>query len=141
MRLGLTSFIVLAMVVGTAVGLVFHAFVHDQAALALIAGGCDLVSTIFLRAIKMIIAPLVFATLVTGVAKMGGSGAVGRVATRSMIWFIVASVAAILVSLAFVDLLGPGRGLSLKAAGPDVGLKAPPLTAASISAQKAARAT
>jgi Na+/H+-dicarboxylate symporter len=129
MRRGLTSLVILAMVLGVAFGLACHAFVHDPATLAMITGGLDLLATLFLRAIKMIIAPLVLSTLVSGVARMGQTGAVGRVAARSMLWFVVASVISLGVALVAVDALGPGIGLHLKETATTGALKAPPLTA------------
>jgi len=128
MRLSLTAFIVIAMVFGTAVGMSCHEWVRSPSALGLITGTCDLFSTVFLRAIKMIIAPLVLCTLVSGVARMGQSGALGRMAARSMAWFMLASLVALGVSFAVVQLLAPGRGLDLKAQATASGLKAPPLT-------------
>jgi Na+/H+-dicarboxylate symporter len=135
MRRGLTSLVILAMVLGVAFGLACHAFVHDHATLALITGGLDLFATIFLRAIKMIIAPLVLSTLVSGVARMGQTGAVGRVAARSMLWFVVASLISLTIALVAVDLLGPGLGLHLKATVAAGAPKAPQLTATGFISQ------
>src|SRR6185312_218029 len=61
----------------------------------------------------MIIAPLVFSTLVSGIANMGRSGAVGRVALKAMGWFIGASLVSLMLGLVMVNLLEPGRGLAL----------------------------
>ncbi|MDB5449427.1 MAG: C4-dicarboxylate transporter [Phenylobacterium sp.] len=130
MRHGLTGLVVLGMVLGLVFGVACHAFVHDPGTLKVITGGLELATTIFLRTIKMIIAPLVFATLVTGVARMGDSGAVGRVAGRALLWFLVASLVSLGIGLATVVVLHPGTGLHLQAAsGAAAGLKAPPLTA------------
>jgi Na+/H+-dicarboxylate symporter len=129
MRHGLTGLVVLGMVLGLVFGVACHAFVHDAGALRTITGGLELATTIFLRTIKMIIAPLVFATLVAGVARMGDSGAVGRVAARALLWFLAASLVSLGIGLAMVELLHPGTGLHLHASGVVAGLKAPPLTA------------
>jgi Na+/H+-dicarboxylate symporter len=129
MRHGLTGLVVLGMVLGLVFGVACHAFVHDAGAVRMIIGGLELATTIFLRTIKMIIAPLVFATLVAGVARMGDSGAVGRVAGRALLWFLAASLASLGLGLATVELLHPGTGLHLRASGVAAGLKAPPLTA------------
>ncbi|MDB5740835.1 MAG: sodium:dicarboxylate symporter [Alphaproteobacteria bacterium] len=113
---GMTGWVLGAMLLGIAVGLVLHAAVPDKTALSAITGSLGLLATIFLRAIRMILAPLVFSTLLTGVGRIRESAAVGRIALRAMIWFVVASVAAILVALAAAALLHPGTGMTLAAA-------------------------
>lgn len=75
--------------------------------------GLGLVTTIFLRLIKMIIAPLVFATLVVGIARMGDMQTVGRVGAKAMAWFITASFVSLLLGLILVNLFKPGVGISL----------------------------
>jgi Na+/H+-dicarboxylate symporter len=78
----------------------------------------------------MLIAPLVLATLVSGIGKMGDSGAVGRVAVKALAWFIIGSLVALAIGLVAVELIQPGAGLHLSAA-PAPGaqaLKAPPMT-------------
>ncbi len=113
---GMTGWVLGAMLLGIAVGLVLHAAVPDKAALSAITSSLSLLATIFLRAIRMILAPLVFSTLLTGVGRIRESATVGRIALRAMIWFVVASVAAILVALAVVAILHPGAGMTLTAA-------------------------
>ncbi len=61
----------------------------------------------------MIIAPLVFATLVAGVAHMGDTAALGRVGARTMAWFITASLISLTLGLILVNTLQPGVGLNL----------------------------
>ncbi|MEN9640334.1 MAG: hypothetical protein RLZZ262_2203 [Bacteroidota bacterium] len=63
---------------------------------------------IFLSLIKMIIAPLVFATLVVGVAKLGDIKAVGRIGGKTMLWFITASFVSLLLGCILVNLFQPG---------------------------------
>ncbi len=84
--------------------------------LTAIGGGFGLVSTIFLNLIKMIIAPLVFATLVAGIAHMGDTKALGRVGVRAVGWFICASLMSLTLGLILVNLLQPGVGVDLSAA-------------------------
>jgi len=73
----------------------------------------SIVTALFLRLIKMIIAPLVFSTLVAGIAHMGDVAALGRVGVRSIVWFIGASLVSLTLGLILVTLLHPGVGLNL----------------------------
>src|SRR6478609_4810436 len=70
-------------------------------------------SQLFLRLIKMIIAPLIFATLVAGIAGAGHVKAVGRMGLKAMIYFEVVTTVALLIGLLAVNLLKPGVGLVL----------------------------
>ena len=73
-------------------------------------------SDLFLRLIKMIIAPLIFATLVAGIAGAGHAKTVGRLGLRSLIYFEVVTTLALVVGLLTVNILRPGVGLTLPAA-------------------------
>ncbi len=106
--------IVLAMLGGVAAGWACHDFLPaDQARQA--AESFGLVTDLFLRLIKMIIAPLVFATLVSGVAHMEDAAAVGRVGAKTLGWFVLASLVSLTVGLVMVRLLQPGAGAHLAA--------------------------
>jgi Na+/H+-dicarboxylate symporter len=78
-----------------------------------------LLSTLFLRAIKMIIAPLVFSTLVVGIANMASSGGIGRVGAKALGWFLTASVVSLFLGLVFANLFEPGAGSSLAQLTPE----------------------
>src|SRR5690349_11470546 len=78
------------------------------------ASAFQIVTTVFLNLIKMIIAPLVFATLVAGIAHMGDTGALGRIGVRAVGWFICASLVSLSLGLLLVNLLQPGVGLGLE---------------------------
>jgi Na+/H+-dicarboxylate symporter len=109
-----TVFIVLAMVLGVAVGLACHDYLpKDQLKVAVDA--FDLTTTLFLRLIKMIIAPLVFTTLVAGVAHMEDAAAIRGVGIKSISWFILASLVSLTVGLVMFHLLQPGAALNLTA--------------------------
>jgi Na+/H+-dicarboxylate symporter len=69
--------------------------------------------TIFLRLIKMIIAPLVIATLVTGIAKMGDIATVGRIGAKALGWFLFASFISLSLGLILVNLFAPGKTMHL----------------------------
>lgn len=72
-----------------------------------------ILTTIFLRLVQMIIAPLVFTTLVVGIAKLGDIKSVGRVGGKAMLWFLSASLLSLFVGLILVNLFHPGAGISL----------------------------
>jgi len=114
----LTRFILLALVLGIIAGWAINAAIDDgtpasAAQLKQIAEYLSIVTALFLRLIKMIIAPLVFATLVAGIAHMGDIAALGRVGLRSVGWFIMASLVSLTLGLILVNLLQPGVGLNL----------------------------
>ena len=113
-----TYFIVSAMVLGIAVGWAVSQFASPDQARA-VADNLSIITDVFLRLIKMIIAPLVFTTLVAGIAHMEDAGAIGRVGVKTIGWFIGASIVSLLLGLAMVHLLQPGSGLNL--AIPDPG--------------------
>lgn len=120
----LTLFIVLAMVLGIVCGYAVNQYADNSATLASFASYISLLSEIFLRLIKMIIAPLVFSTLVVGIARMGDSGAIGRIGLKTMAWFMFMSLTSLVLGLVMVTLLEPGVGLhlALPAAGTESGI-------------------
>jgi Na+/H+-dicarboxylate symporter len=101
--------ILLAMVAGVIVGALIHRAVPAGEATA-IAGYLKIVTDIFLRLIKMIIAPLVLTTLIVGIAHMRDSKALGRVGLRTMLWFVSASLFSLGLGLAMVNIIQPGAG-------------------------------
>jgi Na+/H+-dicarboxylate symporter len=119
MRSRLTTIIFIAMVLGILTGYACNTLWPDPKTAAAIAGYISLMTDIFLRLIKMIIAPLVFTTLVVGVAHMGDTKAIGRIGGKAMIWFVSASLVSLLLGLVLVDLLRPGENLNLPL--PDAG--------------------
>jgi Na+/H+-dicarboxylate symporter len=109
----LTTYIMVAMVLGIIVGYICNISAPDAKAAKMIAEYFDIVTTIFLRLIKMIIAPLVFGTIVAGIAGTGDSKTIGRIGVRAMGWFLTASVISLLLGMVFVNLFQPGVGTSL----------------------------
>jgi len=84
----------------------------------------SLLADIFLRLIKMIVAPLVFTTLVVGVAKLGDINSVGRIGAKTLLWFISASLVSLLLGMVLVNLFEPGIAMHLPVpdAGQDIGI-------------------
>ena len=112
-RLKLTTWIVIGMVLGIAVGYACHGSIADPQELKAVADYFGLVTELFLRLIKMIVAPLVFTTLVVGVGKMGDAKSVGRVGMRTLAWFLGASFVSLLLGALVANWLQPGAGLNL----------------------------
>ncbi|MDB5231611.1 MAG: dicarboxylate/amino acid:cation symporter, partial [Chitinophagaceae bacterium] len=111
----LTLYIIAAMILGLIVGY----FVYANASPEFIKSFSDkikLLTTIFLRLIQMIIAPLVFSTLVVGIAKLGDLKTVGRVGGKALLWFLSASLISLLLGLFLVNLFKPGEGINLSLA-------------------------
>lgn len=114
----LTFYIVIALVLGLGTGWALHEAIRASgpATAAVLKDAAQifpLLTTIFLRLIKMIIAPLVFSTLVVGIAHMGDTSALGRVGLRALSWFIGASLISLSLGMVLVHLLQPGAGLAL----------------------------
>jgi Na+/H+-dicarboxylate symporter len=109
----LTTVILIGMVLGIAVGYMCHTLWPDPQTARSISSYISLATDIFLRLIKMIIAPLVFSTLVVGVAHMGDIKAIGRIGLKAMAWFVSASFVSLLLGPLLVNLLRPGDRLDL----------------------------
>src|ERR1700760_4149366 len=101
-----TQFILIAMALGIVMGTLVFNYLPDSR--AEIAADVNLIAMLFLRLIKMIIAPLVFATLVGGISHMGSGAKLGRIFAKTMGWFVSASFVSLLLSLLMVNLLQPG---------------------------------
>ena len=108
----LTIYIIVSMIAGVILGYM----VHTQSSASFIESfskNIKLLTTIFLRLVQMIIAPLVFSTLVVGIAKLGDLQSVGRVGGKALLWFVSASLASLLLGMLLVNLLQPGAGMDL----------------------------
>ena len=111
----LTRFIIIALVLGLGVGTWLHS-AYDAATAKAIAVNLGIVTDVFLRLIKMIIAPLVLSTLTVGIAHMGaadGGASLGRMFGRTLGWFVVASLVSLTLGAIVVNLLQPGDGVGL----------------------------
>ena len=118
-KMKLTTWILLGMLAGIGVGWMCHELLPTPESAKTVAGYIALFTDIFLRLIKMIIAPLVFSTLVVGIAHMGDTKSIGRIGIKTMAWFITASLASLLLGMLLVDTLRPGDSLNLPL--PDIG--------------------
>src|SRR5689334_10179443 len=110
----LTNALVASLLLGILAGYACHELAPTPEMAKTIAGYFSILTDVFLRLIKMIIAPLVFATIVSGITSLGSEGrAVGRIAARSMGWFVSASVVSLGLGVIFANLFAPGLGLQL----------------------------
>ena len=107
-------FIIIGLVLGVALGGLVHYQFADSA--TTFAKNIKLLGMLFIRMVQMIIAPLVFCTLVVGIAKMGDMKMVGRVGVKAMAWFLSASLMSLLLGMVLVNWLEPGKNTSVSMA-------------------------
>src|SRR5450432_654537 len=111
----LTIYILIAMIAGALLGYIVH---EKSSPLFIISfsENIKLLTKIFLRLVQMIIAPLVFSTLVVGIAKLGDLKTVGRIGGKALLWFVSASLISLLIGLLLVNYFKPGAGMNLSIA-------------------------
>ena len=105
-KLNLTTSILLSLVIGLLIGLYFPEFAH----------AIKPFRSLFLNGIKCIIAPLIFSSIVVGIASSGSIKNLGGTGLRAIVYFEIATTVALFIGLLFVNLLAPGKGLNLKLA-------------------------
>ena len=108
----LTVQILIAMIIGAFIGIYVHNNYSVDSAKEF-SGYIKMLATVFIRLVQMIISPLVFTTLVVGIAKLGDIKAVGRIGGKALGWFFTASLISLLIGMFWVNLLQPGAGLQL----------------------------
>ncbi|WP_370629741.1 dicarboxylate/amino acid:cation symporter [Flavobacterium sp. NKUCC04_CG] len=106
--------IIIALIIGVSLGGLVH-YQYPES-IPSFSENIKLLGTIFIRLVQMIIAPLVFCTLVVGIAKMGDMKMVGRVGGKAMIWFITASLTSLLIGMALVNWFAPGESTNISMA-------------------------
>jgi Na+/H+-dicarboxylate symporter len=112
-KLPIAAWILIAMIIGILIGYLIFTYCPDKKIATEISGYISIVSEIFLRLIKMIIGPLVFSTLVVGIARMGNATSVSRVFFKAMAWFLSASLISLTLGLLLANILQPGHNLGL----------------------------
>jgi Na+/H+-dicarboxylate symporter len=113
MKINLTQRIFIGMILGILTGHFYRTFNPEPEAYQAFADNIQILSDIFLRLIKMIIAPLVFSTLVVGVAKAGDFKTVGRIGIKTIVYFQFATILALSLGLILVNLFEPGKVMQL----------------------------
>ncbi|MGR4890167.1 dicarboxylate/amino acid:cation symporter [Sphingopyxis sp. LARHCG72] len=110
----LTLYILIGMILGVITGYLVRVYVPaDSEAFTYWLRSFSTLSTIFLNLIKLVVAPLILGTLIAGIGHMGDSSALGRIGTRAIAWFILASLISISLGLIMVNFFQPGAGLNL----------------------------
>ena len=108
----LTLYILIAMALGICTGYLINRYLPVTTR-STFSANIKLLTTIFLRLVQMIIAPLVFSTLVVGIAKLGDLKTVGRVGGKSLLWFVTASIISLLLGMMLVNFFKPGASIDL----------------------------
>ena len=111
----LTTYILIAMALGILTGYLVHTQA-DPASIKSFSTNIKLLTTVFLRLVQMVIAPLVFTTLVVGIAKLGDLSVVGRVGGKALLWFVSASLISLLLGMVLVNFYQPGAAINLDTA-------------------------
>ncbi len=119
-RLTLTSWIFIALVLGIFIGALFPEFARNLAP----------ISNIFLRLIRSIVGPLLFGTLVSGIASAGELKTMGRIALKAVTYFEIATTLALVIGLLIANVMHPGSGVTLNAgaSGPALPALAKPVS-------------
>lgn len=110
-KLTLTTQIVIGLIAGIVLGAWYRHYWPEPEHIKPFAENLQLISDIFLKLIKMIIAPLVFSLLLTGIVKAGDFKSVGRIGLKTMIYFTGATIVALLLGLVIVNIFEPGKVL------------------------------
>jgi len=109
----LSTFIIMGLLLGIGVGYILNITLPDGTWHVEVAGYFHLLADIFLRMIKMIIAPLVFAGIVSGMLGSESPKEVGRLGAKAMAWFLTASICSLLIGLVLANMYGIGAGMPL----------------------------
>lgn len=117
-----TLYVAIALLLGIGIGEWLNLALGQTETLKQVITLFAMLTDIFMRLIKMIIAPLVFSTLVVGMAKMGDIHTVGRVGIKAMLWFFSASIFSLLLGIMLVNIFEPGSSLHM--ALPEIGANA-----------------
>lgn len=111
----LTILILLAMLLGVLLGYLIHLETETEFQKRF-SVNINLLTTLFLRLVQMLIAPLIFTTLVVGIAKLDDLKTVGRIGGKALLWFVSASIISLLLGMLLVNVFQPGAIINLNSA-------------------------
>jgi len=100
----LPLYIILSIILGTAAGLVFKKYIY---------GTADVIGTIFLNLLKLITVPLIFTSISTGVISLSNSKNLGRLGLKTVAYYLISSLVAIITGLTLTNIIKPGTGSNL----------------------------
>jgi Na+/H+-dicarboxylate symporter len=116
MKLKLHWQILIAMVIGTIIGIIFQSIYQGKPEGAvynvIVATG-----TIFIRLLRMVIVPLIFTSIVSGVSSVGSGKSIGRLGLKTLLYYMCTSLFAIMIGLVLTNLLQPGVGANIPVSG------------------------
>lgn len=114
--LTLTTKIFIALVLGIISGIVANIFFGQGTFVTdfLINGVCQVIGQVFLNAIKMLVVPLVFVSITVGTAQMGDIKKLGRIGSKTLLFYLLTTSIAIIIGLTFANIVDPGMGLDLR---------------------------
>ena len=111
-RFGIGRYVFFALIAGLIIGEIIRLGISNQEVLVNIAEFLNIISGLFMRLIKMIIAPLVFTTLVVGISKLSDASSLGRLFLKSIIVFIVGTFIAVIIGYTIAEIFKPGVALA-----------------------------
>src|SRR5437588_4315236 len=112
-RIGLTTQIFIGLALGVTLGFAIHHYDSDPETKRQMIAWVRVLSRVFLNLIKVIIGPLIFSTLVVGIAGAGSFKEIGRIGLKALIYFEVVTTLALFIGLGAVNLIKPGVGVNL----------------------------
>ena len=111
-KAGIGTYVLFALILGLVIGETTRSTITNHDTLISIADVLNTVSGLFMRLIKMIIAPLVFCTLVVGISKLRNASALGRLFLKSIVVFIIGTIIAVIIGYVIAEIFKPGIALA-----------------------------
>ncbi len=114
-KMTLTSKIFIALVCGILAGIIVNSFFAESAVVndVFVHGIFNVIGQVFLNAIKMLVVPLVFVSITVGTAQMGDIKKLGRIGSKTLLFYLLTTSVAIVIGLVFANIIDPGVGLDL----------------------------
>ena len=126
--MSLTMKILIGMLTGATLGVLIHLFLGDVAFVRewIVDGALKVLGAIFVAALKMMVVPLVFVSLASGVTAMGNVRTLGRVGLKALVIYMLTTTIAVSISLSLAVAVSPGKGMNLATQEAAFAAKEPP---------------